>query len=119
MCGTAGYYTGVTIRREAPHQRNGCHSPLAEIDGVLYHNGVVVGGVEPALDLASPRFPPVEGHLPDGLAAAHRQPGGESKDTVLGHVVGGAQEGMYSLESGQLDETGLDDEASDEAGAEG
>ena len=62
------------------HRRNGCRSPLAEVDGVLHHNGAAAGDVDLALDLASLRFP-VEGHLPDGLVAAHRQPGGSKSDT--------------------------------------
>ena len=83
MYGTAGYYAEVSRKKGSSiaHQRNGCHSPLAEVDSVLHHNGAVLGGADPALDLALPHFQPVEGHLPDGLVqvAAHRQPGGESK----------------------------------------
>lgn len=41
-----------------------------------------VGDADPALDLAWPCYLLVEGHLPDGLVAAHRQAGvGSKSDT--------------------------------------
>ena len=46
-----------------------------------------------------------------------RVEGLQQRSAVLGHVAGGEQQGLYSLQSGQLAETELDDEAFDEARA--